>query len=165
MLKFLQFRQQLFGVFAIFQQLFGIPVSNFPAFYAHNRERPNSERIETERTYYPGVLQRIETMSKMWHVTPCKDESKTNQDSLGHGFWIPCFETLSYRLQSLSAFRISELNSGFQSPEFRIPRAKVSGFRNPRRITLYGARHDTNLGSLYVSGKLPTYRITIPSNV
>ena len=24
-------------------------------------------------------------------------------------------------------------------------------------MTLYGARHDTNLGSLYVSGKLPTY--------
>ena len=45
----------------------------------------------------------------------------------------------------------------FQSPAFRIPRAKVSGFRNPRRVTLYGARHDTNLGSSYVSGKLPTY--------
>ena len=96
-------------------------------------------------------------MSEMWHITPCKDESKTNQDSLGHEFWIPCFETLSYRFWSLLGFQISELNSGFQSPAFRIPRAKVSGFQNPRRINLYGARHDTNFGSLYVSGKLPTY--------
>ena len=132
-------------------------MSNFPAFYAHNRERPNSERIETERTYYPGLLQRIKTMSKMWHVTPCKDESKTNQDSLGHGFWIPCFETLSYRFYSLSGFRISERNSAFSKPS--IPNSTSKSFRisESARITSYGARHDTNLGSLYASGKLPTY--------
>ena len=33
--QLLKFQQQLFG-------FFGIPVSNFPAFYEHNRDRPNS---------------------------------------------------------------------------------------------------------------------------
>jgi len=89
-------------------------------------------------------------MSPHVRMNPRRSKTVLNLDSM---LW-------NFELQVLVVIgipAISELNSGFQSPAFRIPRAKVSGFRNPRRITLYRARHDTNLGSLYVSGKLPTY--------
>jgi len=42
--NFSNFCSNFFGFLLIFWQLFGIPGSNFPAFYVHNRDMPNFNR-------------------------------------------------------------------------------------------------------------------------
>ena len=61
----MKFRYESFGFLAIFYQLFGIPVTNFPAFYEHNRERPK-EQVQIHLLYGRYLLHAI-SISK-FHV-------------------------------------------------------------------------------------------------